>query len=1042
MILKKKVIARALALSFSITAASVAMVPAAYAQSNTTGTIHGQVGTASGASVLVEGVGTGVRRTAEVDASGRFQILSLPPGDYKVTLMRGGRAEKTEEVSVSLASSTEANFGSTERIQVTGRASRIDMANTNVGATFSAKELERLPVATNVGAIIQLAPSTVAGDPRYGAANNAPSFGGASGSENAYYINGFPVTNPLTQVGFQQLPFGAIADAQILSGGYGAEFGRSTGGVVNITTKRGTNTMEAGASVSWQPDSLTAKQRDLVFPNGAMYRADSLTKTDRYTVAGYWGGPIIKDKLFFFVAAEQNKTNRDLVRLTSVDAAADPNNGFTENRITIPRLYAKLDWNITDNHHLELTMVRETPEESRQYYGFNYATLSRNSVKGAGVDYKNYGPTPLAAAQGGDLNIIKYTGNLTDNLTITALHGETSQDIRQNLRPYDPNMPLITFTATGKLAGLNYINNQSVNTNVLAENAFSKTKGDRVDLEYKVNEQHTVRGGFDNMRLNNFSGQHTAGGTNWRYSRQTCTSNALASQGGVTVAAVQANALKDAAGNCYVVRWFQFSDDSPAVVDQAAQYIEDRWQVTNRLLLTLGLRNEEFKNYDDRGNAIIKQTNQIEPRVAAAFDLNGDGSTKLFGTTGRYHLQVPANVALRGIGPSKFLRQYFAYSGIDPKTGAPTGTVPIGNLFSPDGETGAPKLPGYAAATDLKSHYQDELALGFEKAFNKNLNAGVKVTYRKLQSTIEDWCDARPFDAWAKKNGVNTDYFHGAGAFANKLPGDVSQLCHIVNPGVTNVFDMDLNGDGKAEHIVLSPLDMGGGESSRDGAALQKPDRKYIALDFFAEHPFDGKWYGKVNYTWSKSTGNTEGQLNSDLGQADPATTQAYDFKEIQEYASGRLPNDRRHVVKAFGFYSLTPEWAIGGNLTLASGRPMGCLGYYVDPNNGGSGYADAYRYCNLSAADLGNGDPTKNVPVPRGSVGELPWTRTLDLNVTYKPQALKGVTAKLDVFNVTNSQEATYRTETTDAVSPYGTILGYGAPRSAKISVQYDKKF
>jgi hypothetical protein len=773
-----------------------------------------------------------------------------------------------------------------------------------------------------------------------------------------------------------------------------------------------------------------------------MFRADSLTKTDKYTVSGYAGGPIVKDKLFFFVAAEQNRTSQDFVRLSTVDAAADANNGFAVRALSHPRILAKFDWNITDNHHLELTTIRETPKDSRQYYGFNYATLSRNSVPGAGIDYKNYAPVPLAAAQGGDLDIIKYTGNLTDKLTITALHGQTSEQIEQRPRPYDPTMPLITFTATGKLAGLNYVNLQPVNSNVLTAGAYSKTKGDRVDLEYKVNDQHTVRGGFDKMRLNNFSGVATPGGTNWRYSRQSCGSNALASQGGVTVAAVQANALKDAAGNCYLARWFQFSDANPAVVDQSAQYVEDRWQVTDRLLLTLGLRNEEFKNYDDRGNAVIKQTNQLEPRLAAAFDMNGDGSTKIFGTTGRYHLQVPANVALRSIGPSKFLRQYFAYTGIDPKTGAPTGQVPVGVVFSPDGETGAAKPDGYAASTDLKSHYQDEFALGFEKAFSKSLNAGVKLTYRKLQNTIEDWCDARPFDTWAAKNGVNTDYFHGAGKFANKLPGDISQLCHVVNPGITNTFDMDIDGDGKREHIVLSPTDMGGGESSRDGAALAKPERKYIALDFFAEHPFDGKWYGKVNYTWSKSTGNTEGQLNSDLGQADPATTQAYDFKEIQEFASGRLPNDRRHVIKAFGFYSLTPEWAIGGNLTLASGRPMGCLGYYVDPNNGGSGYGDSYRYCNLSAADLGNGDPTKSVPVPRGSLGDLPWTRTLDLNITYRPLYLKGWTAKVDVFNVFNSQVATYRQEQTDQTTPYGMVLGYSAPRSAKITVQYDMKF
>ncbi|MFD2271235.1 hypothetical protein ACFS07_09140 [Undibacterium arcticum] len=95
----------------------------------------------------------------------------------------------------------------------------------------------------------------------------APASAAAAHRKNAYYVNGFPVTNPLTQLGASELPFGAISQAQVLTGGFGAEFGRSVGGVVNITTKSGTNNWEMGAQVSIAPSSTRAKAKDIFYPN-------------------------------------------------------------------------------------------------------------------------------------------------------------------------------------------------------------------------------------------------------------------------------------------------------------------------------------------------------------------------------------------------------------------------------------------------------------------------------------------------------------------------------------------------------------------------------------------------------------------------------------------------------------------------------------------------------------------------------------------------------------------------------------------------------
>ena len=92
-----------------------------------------------------------------------------------------------------------------------------------------------------------------------------PSFGGSSVAENQYYVNGFNITNTFKNLNFAQVPFEGIAESQIKTGGYGAEFGRSTGGVINMITKRGTNEFKAGGSFYWTPESLSETSPSLYY---------------------------------------------------------------------------------------------------------------------------------------------------------------------------------------------------------------------------------------------------------------------------------------------------------------------------------------------------------------------------------------------------------------------------------------------------------------------------------------------------------------------------------------------------------------------------------------------------------------------------------------------------------------------------------------------------------------------------------------------------------------------------------------------------------
>lgn len=1035
---RKTLVVRALAVAFGAPALMLASSPAAYGQTSATGNVAGQVESPAGAVVIIESLDTGARRTVTPGADGKYAAGNLPVGRYRVLLQRNGATVSTrDDVILVIGSTADVSFSAAtlQAVQVVGRRQVIDVSNTGSTTTFTAAELSRLPITPNVASIIQLAPGTTRGDSRYGG-GNAPSFGGASASENATYINGFPVTTLLTQVGFAQLPFNAISQAQILTGGYGAEFGRATGGVTNIVTKSGSNDIVFGVSGYIEPSGLRAKAKDNYYENvgsaataGKIYTYNGANKIEVTDQSFYFGGPLIKDKLFIYLAAENYDQTRSVIRnvnagtttYTAATAASNCNTGgagtFANNSncagwqqisVNEPKVLLKLDWNITDSHHLEYTKIYDDVTDDRTYYGFNYNTLTRNNIPNGGARYTNWGPTPVASSQGASVDILKYTGYFTNDITFTALAGETRTPHKTVPAGFNASYPQITTTAVPP--GLAVATPQGTTGTLLVPGASDKNKGLRLDLDWRVNSSHTLRGGLDYNKITSIAGTATAGGSAWTYLRTTAPGTAIDEHNPVLLSSFAGNPY--AAAGYYASQAITSTNTTPSVI-QTAQYIEDRWQVTDRVLLSLGLRNEGFDNRNEKGQSYIKISKQIAPRLGATWDVRGDSSLKIYGNAGRYHVPIPTNVAVRGAGPSLNTTQLYAYTGVDPVTGAPTGLSALGAPYSANNEYGQAKDPKTVAAQDPKGMYQDEISFGFDQAISKQFVVGAKFTYRTLRTLLDDFCDDRPFIAWAQRNSVSLDNYPGFN-------------CAIFNPGIGNTFQVDYDGTGKnLKTVYLSKEDLG----------YPKVNRTYMALDLTAEYPFDGKYWMKAVYTLSRNKGNTEGQLLSDIGQADVSTTQAFDFPEFSNNASGLLPNDRKHQLKVFGYAKLLPEWGVGGNLLAASGRPKNCIGN--PPFTNYAGYTSAYFYCN-------------GVATPRGSQGRLPPDIRFDMSLDFRPAALPGLMLKADVFNVFNRQSAETISErynqTSSATSAvanlYGTTLSYTTPRYIRFSASYDYKF
>lgn len=974
----------------------------------TTGQIFGTAPAATGETVTVVS-NTGFTRTVTVKADGTFSASNLPTGTYTVTLTKDGTQAGQHVVTVSPASGSQVNFMAANAqelgvVSVSANAlPKIDVSQASASYVLTSKQLEKLPLAHDVDAIALLAPGVVSSSGYFG---SAITFAGAGATENAYYINGYNTTALYNYTGPSiQLPYGSIASQQTLVGGYGAKYGRADGGVISQIGKRGTNQWHFGGQVTWTPRSLMASPKDRYYPDPEVDAGEILSgghspgqlqsynAQDKYwstSKSVYVGGALVEDALFVFISAENQKDS-----VHSVGSVDGQSSSYYKNHST--NWYGKVDWIINDSNILEYTKLKAN-EKNGYGYNFRYDNTIHSEVGSLGKSaYGNYSI---------DTDIIKYTGYFGDNASLSILYGRS--DVK-NPTVLPGTSPLPFISASGNqdpaITGGNSVINEQVYLTVPSPESATSSKGLRIDFEYRLGD-HTLQAGIDNLDYSaKAQGVGMSGpGYWWRYYHGSATQDIN------TVLGVGAPG-----NNGYYVRQGIYETLTSMSATQKAWYIQDRWQITPNIMFQVGLRNDDFTNSNADGNAFVIQKDQWEPRLAATWDVFGDSSLKVYGTLGRYYLAIPQATGERAAGGSVYKYRYYTYTGID-ANGVPTGLTLVPTTGSPTGdgyvsannEFGQSKDPETVTSRNLKPQYQDELILGFDKTLGDKWVYGAKFTYRTVGTVIDDMCDPRvTFNAITNAGYDPNDYAYKG--------------CFIMNPNQTNMYKFKgLNG---APDITVPASQ----------ALHHFPDvqRDYYAMDFYLTHPFDGTWFGKVSYTFARSWGNAEGQVRSDIGQTDVSVTEDWDYWELMSHARGYLSNMRRHQLKAYGAWQVTPEVIVSGNLLVQSGMPQNCLGYF-GPNktNPGGAYGPDYHWC-------------RGMPSPPGSDFN-PWTYSLDVGVQYSPEWAKGMKVGVNVFNLLNRQgvlqTVANRMSSPGAVSDtYGMPLFHQSPRSVRLSVSYD---
>ncbi|MGB5164679.1 MAG: TonB-dependent receptor [Woeseiaceae bacterium] len=830
------------------------------------GSIKGSVSGAS-AGTVVEVVDTsrGVTKSESVASDGSFRFDNLQAGTYEVRVLSGGSVVDSETVRVQLGAATTIAMATTaeaiEEIVTTGqRVAAIDTSIAEQGLVIDHEALLELPVQRDLASVALLAPGVSRGDYRFGGSGNV-SFAGASIAENTSFINGLNTTNFRTGVGFSQVPFEFYETLQIKTGGYSAKYGRSLGGVMNARTKSGSNDFRAGVNVYYDKQLDTSPETYLA--------ANDLDDNEETNFDAYLSGPIIKDRLFYYVLYSKNNDDQRYAGIQSArDYDYEVDQGFWG---------AKIDAYITDNHHIELTGFSDERTGVEGTYGFDPDTQQRGAYLG-----------DTLYEEGGDNWIATYTGDLTDNLQISLSYGENEQ--ARTTAPSSADIPVVYNYDGG-------FNAQGDWTSFTVEAGTDSREMSRFDVNWVLGN-HDLSAGLDYESNNAINATVNSGGVYWLKDPF----NTYNGCDVVTECPSGAN-----------VRRRTYSSGGSFETNSNAYYIQDVWEVNDKWTLELGIRNENFENLNGEGNTFVEVKDQWAPRLAAVWDPSGEGRQKIFANYGLYYLPIAANTNIRMSGGETYIHDYFDWDGVSQDAqfvptnlGAQYDQVVFGNGEVPDTRS--------VTDNNIEPMYQSELIVGYQHFLDSGVELGVKAIYRNLETTIEDVA----IDA-----AVIEYYNNGAGTWDDTLTGgdtveDVFSGFHqyvLTVPGQT----MEVYIPEQDETITLTADQLGYPEA----------ERQYGAVEFTFNRPFDGRWAMAASYTWAHSWGNHEGYVKSDNGQDDAGITQNFDQPGLTDGAGGNLPNDRRHTVKVYGSYQLDNGLRFGASMLYQSGRPQNCFGVH-----------------------------------------------------------------------------------------------------------------
>lgn len=567
-----------------------------------TGSVRASDGQAlPGATIAVTSPALQGERTTVSESNGSYILRGLPPGPYKVRFSLAGFADAERSLAVALGSTADLDVAlsvATVSETVTVTADVAAPVNTSqVGANYTGRSVDTLAMNRTLDAIAELAP---------GLTNNTPSAGqvtisGAFAYDNVFLLDGVEINDNLFGDPNDLYIEDSIEETQVLTSGITAEYGRFSGGVINAITKRGGNDFSGTFRTDLTNPSWT-KETPFEVSNGVEHRND-VNKTFSATL----GGPLVKDRLWFFAAGRY--------RSATVTDQFDETGIAFDNSETDKRFEAKLTGNIDPDHTLQAQWTRNRTDQHRPALD---ASIDPRTI----IDPS----TPM------DLFVAKYTGVLSPKLFAEAQYSAKNFGFR-NAGGVSTSLVDSPFLTNGELPG------------VPPGAQYNAPYFDSTDPEDRNNRQ--ITGSLSYFLATSGAGSHDLKIGAEQFTSIQTGGNSQSSTG----YDFRADYLANAQGipqytsdgrliplfipfSTINVNWIA-SRGVESDIRTRSLYVNDRFSLGRHWFFNLGARYEHTSNESSDGAPGIASS-ALVPRLAAGYDVTGDGGLRFDVTYAHY----------------------------------------------------------------------------------------------------------------------------------------------------------------------------------------------------------------------------------------------------------------------------------------------------------------------------------------------------------------------------------------------------------------------
>ncbi len=545
------------------------------AQSNTTGALSGrvtdEVGTPlPGATIQIESAALigGVKGIA-ADKDGLWRFREIPPGSYTITIaMPGYKTILRKDVRVLLGRTIDVpvemiQFAGEETMTVVGAAVEIDKTSSATSTVLTDSYLQNLPTGRFQPDTLNLAPGI----------NSGSAYGGGSGSSNAYQIDGVDVSDPDSGTPWSFVNYNIIEEVELVGLGAPAEYGGFTGVVFNSITRSGSNDVEGLIDGIYTGGSLVASN----LPPGET--AENTTEKSWDTTLQV-GGPIIKDRLWYFVSGQY--------------VADDTLQGGTPRTERDPRAFGKLTWQATPNNLIE-----------------GFIEWDRYDITGRGGDAF----TPLEATVTEDAPEWVWNAAWKSSLSANTVL----------------NVALTGYTGYYYLdpqEGYNIAGHYDYNTGFYSQNSYYFYLADR--------DRNQLVASLSQHASNFIKGNH-----DFKFGMEIERSKVRSRYGYPTGVWFYDNYGYDVdpgsgIGEYYSVGYYGGGYDVSCTNKRLSAYVQDSWQITPHFTINPGVRVDFNRGYLEDGDKAFSTT-PIAWRIGIAWDMTHDGRTLLKAHAGRYY---------------------------------------------------------------------------------------------------------------------------------------------------------------------------------------------------------------------------------------------------------------------------------------------------------------------------------------------------------------------------------------------------------------------